>query len=235
MPGTVIEIVNAFYGRASADVCVDGEGGLVNTTCAATLEALPLECNGQTSCQLPLCELITFEDPCPETKKYFSADYLCVAGPTSTTGDGGGGGGGSSSTPTAPNGGNGTANTSSTTTTPNATPAPETSTSTEEAATSTTSTVPGDVGFTTAIPEQVFSDDFPEDTNWYVISGLVAMSLMIIVAIAVLRQPPLPPVAPPAEDPLATIDVFGEHGDDVPSWSTLYNQPVYDTNGYLDE
>merc|ERR1711934_1066902 len=83
----VIFIESAFYGRASQDLCPSPNITLNtnDTECRAELTALKTECNGQRECQLPLCELITFDDPCPETHKYFTADYICIEPTTTTT------------------------------------------------------------------------------------------------------------------------------------------------------
>lgn len=84
LPGYVIDLQDALYGRVDRDVCP--HPNIHTDTCSASgvFNRIAAECNGRSTCS-PSASNSRFGDPCGDTYKYLSTKYRCVPPSTSTS------------------------------------------------------------------------------------------------------------------------------------------------------
>lgn len=81
LPGDLINLIRANYGRFSIAICND-HGNVdwsVNCMSVKSLRVLNTKCALKQNCSV-LASTNMFDDPCPGTHKYLEAHYLCRSG-----------------------------------------------------------------------------------------------------------------------------------------------------------
>ncbi|EDO33864.1 predicted protein, partial [Nematostella vectensis] len=76
---TVIEILNANYGRTQSGSAVCPHKNATNTRCVGkqAFAKIPKKCNGKPRCNVIIDETFFTEDPCPGTFKYLHVIFRC--------------------------------------------------------------------------------------------------------------------------------------------------------------
>ncbi|XP_050972622.1 L-rhamnose-binding lectin CSL2 [Labeo rohita] len=82
----VISVQSTTYGRTSSLICSFDRtpSEISNTQCSVDVSAVSKRCNGLRECETNTPGLAP-RDPCPDTYKYYTTEYICIPAETSVT------------------------------------------------------------------------------------------------------------------------------------------------------
>ncbi|XP_051964610.1 L-rhamnose-binding lectin CSL2-like isoform X2 [Xyrauchen texanus] len=86
----VISVQSAYFGHTSRNICSVGQNTneTSNMTCTMSVSIITKRCNGLRECEINT-QGLTEKDPCIETYKYYTTNYICIPAKKSVTCPGG--------------------------------------------------------------------------------------------------------------------------------------------------